>query len=112
MPKHAGSGSSGPCRTASRSSSPQVSDYEVRRELLRAGRHLGIQRLDTVAVAIGYLPLTTTAMPGAADLWAEPRGGGGPTADDGALDADVILAGQSAMLANDDPDVVIATTNP
>jgi len=65
-----------------------------------------------VAVAIGYLPLTTTAMRRAAELWAEARRRGRPTADDRALDADVILAGQAAMLANDDPDVVIATTNP
>lgn len=91
---------------------PEIADYEVRRELLRAGRALGIQRLDTVAAAIGYLPLTTAAMRKAAELWADARRRGRPTADASALDADVILAAQAITLFNDDPDVIIATTNP
>lgn len=91
---------------------PEIADYEVRRELLRAGKHLGIQRLDTVAVAVGSLPLTTAAMRRAAKFWAEARQRGRPTADARALDADVILAAQAVVLAEDTPDVVIATTNP
>ena len=91
---------------------PEIADYEVRRELLRAGRHLGIQRLDTVARAIGYLPLSTAAMRKAAELWADARRRGRPTADATALDADVLLAAQALTLVDDDPDGIVATTNP
>ncbi|MFI5456901.1 MAG: PIN domain-containing protein [Isosphaerales bacterium] len=92
---------------------PEIADYEVRRELLRANRREGIIRLDALAEQIGYLPLNTDVLRLAAELWAESRRGGFPTADDKALDADVILAAQ-ARLADIDPefDVVIATNNP
>ncbi len=90
---------------------PEVADYEVRRELLRAGRTKGVERLDALAEAIGLLPLTTAAMRRAAAFWAQARRTGHPTADDRALDADVILAAQAVVLAEQGDDPVIATTN-
>jgi predicted nucleic acid-binding protein len=92
---------------------PEISDYEVRRELLRAGRTRGIDRLDRLAGDLGYLPLTTEAMRLAARFWADARKQGQPTASDESLDADVILAAQAAVLNEDtDEGVVVATTNP
>lgn len=41
---------------------PEIADYEVRRELLRANKTKGIARLDVLAKFLGYLPITTTAM--------------------------------------------------
>lgn len=92
---------------------PEISDYEVRRELLRAGKSRGLSRLDQLAEDLGYLPITTEAMRLAAGYWAGARKQGQPTASDESLDADVILAAQAATLNKDtDEGVVVATTNP
>ena len=88
---------------------PEVADYEVRRELLRASKREGLARLDTLVDLLDYLPLTTAAMRQAALLWAQARQQGQPTADDKALDGDVILAAQAITLGS--MDMVIATTN-
>ncbi len=92
---------------------PEISDYEVRRELLRAGRTRSVTRLDRLAEDLGYLPLTTEAIRLAARFWADARKQGRPTASDESLDADVILAAQAAMLAEEEgvDRVVVATTN-
>jgi len=90
---------------------PEIADYEVRRELLRAGKSNGIRRLDELKAAVGYLPIDTPAMLRAAELWAQARQQGHPTADDKALDADVILAAQAATLADGEVEPIIATTN-
>jgi predicted nucleic acid-binding protein len=95
---------------------PEIADYEVRRKLLRAGKAEGVARLDRLAEAVGYLPLTTEAVRLAARFWAEARQAGRPTASDESLDADVILAAQAVVLAEDEGAegvvVVVATTNP
>jgi predicted nucleic acid-binding protein len=88
---------------------PEVADYEVRRELLRADKLASVARLDALATALEYLPITTAAMRRAAELWAEARRFGRPTAGAASLDADVILAAQALTLGADE--VVVATTN-
>lgn len=88
---------------------PEISDYEVRRELLRAQKLKGLERLDALAGRLHYLPLSTAAMRQAAVFWAQARRQGQPTAADQALDGDVILAGQAMTLGA--PDVLVATTN-
>jgi predicted nucleic acid-binding protein len=88
---------------------PEIADYEVRRELLRASKNRGIARLDALIAQLEYLPISTAAMRRAAILWAEARQQGMPTATDQSLDADVILAAQAVTLGV--PEVVIATTN-
>ena len=89
---------------------PEIADYEVRRELIRARRAAGIARLDAFIDRVEFLPIQTPAMRQAATFWAEARRGGRPTAPDPALDADVILAAQAATL--DRAEVIVATTNP
>src|ERR1700722_19573196 len=88
---------------------PEIADYEVRRELLRAGKAKSLARLDALATATEYLPLTTLAMRRAAELWAQARQHGQPTAGDNTIDGDVILAAQGLSLGA--AFQVIATTN-
>ncbi|MDQ2730341.1 MAG: PIN domain-containing protein [Armatimonadota bacterium] len=89
---------------------PELADYEVRRELLRAGKTASVARLDIMKSRAHYLPLTTPAMLMAAKLWAEARNTGRPTAGNSSLDADVILAAQALALGV--LGLVIATSNP
>jgi predicted nucleic acid-binding protein len=91
---------------------PEIVDYEVRRELLRARKTEGITRLNWLKDTLQYAPLTTEVMLRAAELWALARQQGKPTAKDDSLDGDVILAAQALALAEDPDDVVVATTNP
>ena len=88
---------------------PEIADYEVRRELLRIQSHVAIANLAAYAGQLEYLPLTTDVMRRAAELWAQARSAGQPTAAPHALDCDVILAAQALSLGGP---VVVASTNP
>ncbi|MBD2437450.1 PIN domain-containing protein [Nostoc sp. FACHB-110] len=88
---------------------PEIADYEVRRELLRANKTKGITRLDELVQLLEYLPITTDAMRQAARFWAQARQQGQPTANDKTIDADMILVAQAVTLGV--PNFVIATTN-
>jgi predicted nucleic acid-binding protein len=84
----------------------EITDYEVRRELLRANKVKGLARLDLIKNSVGYLPITTSVMLKAAELWAVARQHGTPTADAKALDCDVILASQALEVGG-----IVATEN-
>ncbi|PZO46443.1 MAG: nuclease [Phormidesmis priestleyi] len=88
---------------------PEIADYEVRRELLRACKIEGLARLDDLINLLEYLPLTTVAMRQAAKFWAQARQQGQPTAGDKTIDGDMILVAQAMTL--EASDVIIATTN-
>ena len=94
---------------------PEIVDYEVRRELLRAGAAGGIRRLDLLwhdpRHQMHYIPITTAAMLMAAELWADARNRGIGTADDQAIDADVILAAQARLFTGLSDTLVVATEN-
>jgi predicted nucleic acid-binding protein len=89
---------------------PEITDYEVRRELLRAGLAKSIRRLNQLKMNLGFLPITSEAMQRAAEFWAEARRWGRPTAHEKALDADAILAGQTDTCPG--AKVIVATSNP
>lgn len=74
---------------------PEIADYEVRRNLLLEGLTKSVTRLDQLKEVLIYQPLTTEVMLRAAEMWAEARRTGMPTADDKELDGDVILAAQA-----------------
>lgn len=90
---------------------PEIADYEVRRELLRAGLLKSVRRLDNLKQTLEYSPIQTETMILAASIWAEARQTGQPTADPKALDGDVILAAQARLLCNDTTEAIVATTN-
>lgn len=93
---------------------PEIADYELRRELLRAGKARGVIRLDefNAAEPDRYIPLNTISVRRAAALWAEVRRKGVPTADVEALDGDVLLAAQALCLGVEPAKLVVATSNP
>jgi predicted nucleic acid-binding protein len=93
---------------------PAIVYYEIRRELLRSKKTLGLSRLEALVNASPgrYLPLSDDALRLAAELWAKSRQQGLPTADQNALDVDIILAAQVLSFGKALPDMVIATTNP
>ena len=88
---------------------PEGADYEVRRELLRAGRRGGLNRLDNLVRNTDYLPVTT-AVWHRAPSFGQARNQGHATADDSALDCDVILAA-GVLVAGDGFEVIVATRN-
>jgi predicted nucleic acid-binding protein len=92
---------------------PAIVHYEIRRELLRAEKSVGLVRLDSFVEsdADRYMPLTDQALRLAAELWAQTRRGGRPTAEASALDVDVILAAQ-ALTLKANSEILVVTTNP
>jgi predicted nucleic acid-binding protein len=99
-------------RTGARVVVPEIADYEVRRELIRAEKSAGLRSLDELGAQLEYLPLTTESMRVAAQLWAAARRMGRPTASDAALDGDMILAAQARTFGEKHGlPVVVITTN-
>ncbi len=90
---------------------PEVIDYELRRELLRAGKTNSVRKLDGLKIILRFLPITSPAMLLAADLWAQSRQSGLPTGDPNKLDIDVILAAQALTLGIPTADLIVATSN-
>lgn len=80
---------------------PEIIDYEIRRELLRVNKIKSIRRLDELKSVLTYLPITTEVMLEAAQMWAQVRQQGKPTADNKALDGDVILAAQAILIGSE-----------
>jgi predicted nucleic acid-binding protein len=90
---------------------PEICDYEVRRELIRANKTAGLRRLDHVKTALDYDPLTTDVMLKAAELWAQARNRGLAPAPADALDGDCILAAQALLSTGPGDTVTVATDN-
>jgi hypothetical protein len=90
---------------------PEISDYEVRRELLGAGKFQGIGRLDALKGILHYAPINYVGNVESGGVLGECPKDGRQSADDASLDADMILAAQSQTLAGEGDQPVIATTN-
>jgi predicted nucleic acid-binding protein len=92
---------------------PEIADYEVRRKLIQTQRMAALKRLNAYRENFGvfYAPIKTDAMLKAAELWADARRRGEPTASDDRLDADAILAAQALQLVGRDDVLTVATKN-
>ena len=92
---------------------PAVCYYESLRELERRGASGKIYRLRQFCFSASdrFLPLETAHLEKAAELWAQARNAGIPTASPDALDGDVILAARTLSLGLPASDFVVATTN-
>jgi predicted nucleic acid-binding protein len=90
---------------------PAIADYEVRRELIRAGKVAALRRLDFIRASLEFDPITQAAFDRAAELWAFVRTGGRPTAAPEALDGDCILAAQILLAVGIGDVATIATKN-
>ncbi len=92
---------------------PAIADYEVRRELERAGKIRGLAALDAwnTAYPDRYLPVSDSALRLGAKLWAQARNTGTPTADPKELDGDVLIAAQALDMRLPQTDFIIATVN-
>jgi predicted nucleic acid-binding protein len=71
-----------------------------------------LSTLEALALRLAFVPITTPVMRQAAEFWAIARQRGMATADDKALDGDMILAAQAIQIERTrDQEAVIATTN-
>ena len=60
---------------------PEIADYEVGGELIRAGKAAGTRRIEELKSQLPYRHLTTEVMLLATQFWAEARMRGRPTTD-------------------------------
>jgi len=92
---------------------PAVADYEQRREHLLRGATASITELDNFINRVPgrYLPVTDSALKRAAQLWADMRKIGLPTADLLELDCDIVLASQVLDLGLAAGSFIVATGN-
>ncbi len=85
---------------------PEIADFEIRRNLIVENLRGSLANLDALPSIITYVPLTTTDMRKAAELWAQSRKTGRSVGHPKELNADVILAAQAIRLG-----ATIATDN-
>ncbi len=90
---------------------PEISLYELRRELIRLKATVKLDRLKKLLVNPGSFPVTPEAWLKAAEFWALVRTQGRPTADPHSLDGDAILVGVAATIGRVGDLVTVATTN-
>lgn len=97
--------------------SSDICDYEVRRGIFIGiksdSRKDGLHNLDNLHNLINFLPVSPMIFRYSAELWAETRRQGLPTAEAENIDADVIIGATCQLLEQDYPGqkLVVATTN-
>lgn len=91
---------------------PEIIDYESRRKFIQIDSQISINHLNELKDVLEYLPITTSVMLQAAQLWADTRNTHYRTKPPEALDVDVILAAQAMSHSREiNRTVVVATTD-
>jgi predicted nucleic acid-binding protein len=97
--------------------SSEICDYELRRSLILESFTTNNQRsrdnLNYLNSLIDFFPVSTEVLQKAAELWAQARRQGIPTADRKNIDADMIIAATSQLVQTQYPgrNLLVATTN-
>jgi predicted nucleic acid-binding protein len=87
---------------------PEITDYEVRRLLLKRGASAQVRQLDELGDEFYYSPLNTELMREAAHVWAEAENSGHRFGHPKTLNADAILVAQTQAMGED---VTVITKN-
>jgi len=90
---------------------PEICDYELRRAYILNKSNIPLERLESLISVLTYVPVDTSMMRRAAELWADARSRGKQTADEKELDCDVVLAAQALVSTAQTESAVVATTN-
>ena len=90
----------------------EITEYELRRELLRAERYRSDNRLNKFYLTERIIPIDRLALIKASEIWAEVRNSGMPTASNERIDIDTIMVAQSLTLKKDFEEVIILTGDP
>lgn len=89
---------------------PEIADYEVRRELMRAGLAASISRLNERRDALRFVPINSKSIIRAAEFSAIAWSAAEPAVHDMSLDSDTNLEAQAATLTVGS--AVVASSNP
>ena len=87
---------------------PEITDYEVRRLLVKRGATRQLEELDGNVDDFYYAPLSTELMREAAQIWAEAENSGHRFGHPKTLNADAILVAQTQAMGED---VTVITKN-
>lgn len=90
---------------------PEVCDYEIRRGYLHRNNIISLAKLDQLIDTLRYIPINSSMMRKAAELWAKSRQMGQTTADPKELDVDVVLCAQALLSIEAGDELEVATTN-
>ncbi|MDJ0731410.1 MAG: type II toxin-antitoxin system VapC family toxin [Crocosphaera sp.] len=97
--------------------SSDICDYEVRRGILIGVKSRkkgeGLNNLDDLHNLINFVPVSPIILRSSAELWAETRRLGQPTAELNNIDADVIIGATCQLIQEEYPGqrLIVATTN-
>lgn len=97
--------------------SSELCFYEIQRSLIlsvkKGSNSEGLEKLNFLRTFIDVLPVDQSVANLAAEIWAEARLQGTPTADTNALDIDIIIAAHWRLLTQQFPSryIVVSTTN-
>lgn len=89
----------------------EITEYELRRELLRSQRYRSNNRLGSYYLTERIIPIDRGSLLKASESWAEQRNLGMPTASNERIDIDTIMVAQSISLIGLFDEVIILTSD-